>query len=83
MLHMLGLPDILGNPGTGTGIFDVMGKFVACLYLCSRCLRTIIVLIHDYPVLIRNDVGTRWLTALSRFSFCLVSYTTRLGTARH
>ncbi len=26
MLHTLGLPDMLGKPGTGVGIFDVMGK---------------------------------------------------------
>jgi len=28
MLHTLGLPDMLGKPGTGVGIFDVMGEFV-------------------------------------------------------
>jgi M6 family metalloprotease-like protein len=26
MLHMLGLPDLLGRPGTGVGIWDVMGQ---------------------------------------------------------
>lgn len=26
MLHTLGLPDMLGKPGTGVGIFDTMGK---------------------------------------------------------
>ena len=25
MLHMLGLPDMLGNPGMGVGIYDIMG----------------------------------------------------------
>lgn len=35
MLHTLGLPDILGNPGTGTGIFDVMGKLLILLVSMS------------------------------------------------
>jgi M6 family metalloprotease-like protein len=26
MLHTLGLPDMLGAPGMGVGLFDVMGK---------------------------------------------------------
>jgi hypothetical protein len=46
---MLGLPDILGNPGTGTGIFDVMGKFVACLYHSSLFMDAVI-LIHDFSL---------------------------------
>ena len=32
MLHTLGLPDLIGKPGTGVGIWDVMGMFsrVSC-----------------------------------------------------
>lgn len=47
LLHTLGLPDMLGKPGTGVGIYDVMGKQSRDVFVCRR--KVSVLYSHLYP----------------------------------